>query len=94
MLKTDLVFRIAGKNPHLRVADVEKIVGTILGEITSAMARGDRIEIRGFGSFSVRLHEAHTGRNPQTGAKVLVKEKLVPFFRAAKEIKGRLNSKA
>jgi integration host factor subunit beta len=93
MLKSDLVQRICIQNPHLRVHPAKKIINTILGEIISAMARGDRVEIRGFGTFSARVREAHTGRNPQTGAIVPVKKKLAPFFRAAKEIKERLNSK-
>ena len=93
MLKTDLVHRICAKNPHLRVHDVKKIINAVLGEIISAMTRGDRVEIRGFGSFSARVREARTGRNPRTGATVPVRKKLAPFFRAAKEINKRLNSK-
>jgi integration host factor subunit beta len=93
MLQSDLVRLLDAQNPHLRPRDAEKIVNAILDEITSAMARGDRVEMRGFGTFSARVREARTGRNPRTGAKVPVGKKLVPFFRAAKEIRERLNSK-
>jgi integration host factor subunit beta len=92
MLKSDLVHRISLQNPHLRVKDVEKLVDAILEEIISAMRRGDRVEVRGFGAFSVRQREAHSGRNPRTGAEVAVKEKLAPYFKAGKEMKSRLNS--
>jgi len=92
MLKSDLVHRMSLQNPHLRGKDVEKIIDTILDEIILAMARGDRVEIRGFGAFSVRQREAHSGRNPRTGAEVAVRKKLAPHFKAGKEIRSRLNS--
>jgi len=92
MLKSDLVHRLFTHNPHLLLKDVEKIVGTILDEIVAAMARGDRVEIRGFGTFSVRLREARSARNPRTGKEVTVERKLYPYFKAGKEIKSRLNS--
>lgn len=93
MLKSDLVHKIRNQKPYLHVKDVEKLVDTILDEIISAMRRGDRVEIRGFGAFSVRLREAHSGRNPRTGAKVAVKKKLALHFKAGLEIRERLNSK-
>jgi integration host factor subunit beta len=91
MLKPDLVRLIFGQNPHLRQEDAERIVDAILEEVTSAMARGDRVELRGFGTFSARRRKPRTGRNPKTGALVPVEEKLFPFFKAGKEINERLN---
>jgi integration host factor subunit beta len=78
MIKSELVQRISAQNPHLYQRDVEKIVNAILGEIVAAMARGDRVELRGFGAFSVKQRPARTGRNPRTGAHVSVDQKCVP----------------
>src|SRR6516164_475756 len=94
MIKSELVQRISSQNPHLYQRDVENIVNAILGEIIEAMARGDRVELRGFGTFAVKNRSARTGRNPRTGAHVSVEEKSVPFFRTGKEIRGRLNRPA
>ena len=91
MIKSELVDRISLQNPHLYRQDAEKIVNTILAEMTAAMARGDRVELRGFGTFGVKLREARTGRNPRTGALVSVGQKAVPFFKTGKEMKSRLN---
>ena len=91
MIKSELVQRIANRNPHLYLRDVEKIVNAILDEITSALARGDRVELRGFGAFSVKHRDARVGRNPRTGAHVPVDEKAVPFFKTGKEMRERLN---
>jgi integration host factor subunit beta len=91
MIKSELVQRIASQNPHLYQRDVENIVNAILGEITDAMARGDRVELRGFGAFSVKHRPARTGRNPRTGAHVSVDQKSVPFFKTGKEMRERLN---
>ena len=91
MIKSELVQRIASQNPHLYQRDVENIVNAILGEIISAMARGDRVELRGFGAFSVKNRPARIGRNPRTGEQVDVGEKYVPQFKAGKEIRERLN---
>ena len=91
MIKSELVQRIASQNPHLYQRDVENIVNAILGEITSAMAKGDRVELRGFGAFSVKHRPARTGRNPRTGAHVAVDKKSVPFFKTGKEMRERLN---
>ncbi len=71
MIKSELVQRISAQNPHLYQRDVENIVNAILGEIIAAMARGDRVELRGFGAFSVKQRPARTGRNPRTGAHVV-----------------------
>jgi integration host factor subunit beta len=91
MIKSELVQRIANRNPHLYLRDVEKIVNAILDEITSALSRGDRVELRGFGAFSVKHRHARVGRNPRTGAHVPVNEKTVPFFKTGKEMRERLN---
>ncbi len=91
MIKSELVQAIAERNPHLYQRDVENIVNAILGEITEALARGDRVELRGFGAFSVKNRPPRTGRNPRTGAKVQVDEKWVPFFKTGKELRERLN---
>ena len=91
MLKSNLVLRIHRHNPHLFLRDVETIVDAIFGEITATMKRGDRVELRGFGTFSVKIREARTGRNPLTGAPVSVSKKAHPFFRMGKEMKERLN---
>jgi len=81
MIKSELVTRIAAQNPHLYQRDVENIVNAILNEIVAAMARGVRVELRGFGAFSVKDRPARTGRNPRTGAHVAVEQKSVPFFK-------------
>ena len=91
MIKSELVQRIAGQNPHLYQRDVENIVNAILGEIVAALARGDRVELRGFGAFSVKNRRARAGRNPRTGAHVAVDQKSVPFFKTGKEMRERLN---
>jgi integration host factor subunit beta len=92
VIKSELVDRISSQNPHLYRQDAEKIVNAIFAEIASAMARGDRVELRGFGSFFVKLRAGRTGRNPRTGALVSVRRKAVPFFRTGKTMKSRLNN--
>jgi integration host factor subunit beta len=94
VIKSELIDRISVQNPHLYRQDAEKIVNIIFSEIAAAMARGDRVELRGFGSFFVKFREARTGRNPRTGASVLVERKAVPFLRSGKEMKSLLNSPA
>ena len=91
MIKSELVARIAAQNPHLYQRDIENIVNTILGSVVDAMKNGDRVELRGFGAFSVKSRPARTGRNPRTGEKVPVSEKFVPFFKTGKEMRERLN---
>lgn len=91
MIKSELIQRIAEENPHLFQRDVEKIVSTIFDEIGAALARGDRVELRGFGAFSVKSREARIGRNPRTGEAVPVPEKRVPFFKTGKDLRDRLN---
>ncbi|MEQ8268596.1 MAG: integration host factor subunit beta [Parvibaculum sp.] len=92
MIKSELVARLAQANPHLYQRDVERIVSTIFDEISAALARGDRVELRGFGAFSVKSRPARTGRNPRTGEPVHVEEKSVPFFKTGKELRERLNN--
>jgi integration host factor subunit beta len=91
MIKSELIQRIADQYPHLYSREVEKMVAAILDEITAALTRGDRVELRGFGAFSVRCRPPRVGRNPKTGDKVAVDEKLVPFFKTGKELRDRLN---
>ena len=94
MIKSELVQKIAEANPHLYQRDVENIVNAIFGEIVTALAHGDRVELRGFGAFSVKHRPARTGRNPRTGAHVAVEQKHVPFFKTGKEMRERLNRPA
>lgn len=91
MIKSELVLKIAEQNPHLYQRDVENMVDAILDEIVGALKRGDRVELRGFGAFSVKQRDARVGRNPRTGTKVTVAEKTVPYFKSGKEMRVRLN---
>ena len=91
MTKSELIAELAAANPHLLGRDVELIVGTIFDEITAALSRGERVELRGFGAFTVKRRDARTGRNPRTGEAVPVDEKAVPFFKAGKELRERVN---
>jgi integration host factor subunit beta len=91
MIKSELIEKLAAGNPHLMHRDVEKIVNVIFEEITSALSRGDRVELRGFGAFSVKHRPARVGRNPRTGDQVEVAEKYVPYFKTGKELRIRLN---
>ena len=92
MIKSELIARLAERNPHLYQRDVERIVSTVFEEISAALARGDRVELRGFGAFSVKRRPARIGRNPRTGATVQVAEKCVPFFKTGKELRERMNT--
>ena len=92
MTKSELILRLAEINPHLYHRDVERIVTAIFDEITTALARGDRVELRGFGAFSVKSRQARTGRNPRTGSAVDVSAKRVPFFKTGKELREKLNT--
>lgn len=94
MIRSELIQKIADDNPHLYQRDVERIVSTIFDEITRAMSDGDRVELRGFGAFSVKKRDARVGRNPRTGETVNVEEKHVPFFKTGKLLRDRLNGKA
>lgn len=92
MIRSELVQIIANRNPHLFQRDVENIVGAVFDEITDALASGNRVELRGFGAFSVKNRPARVGRNPRTGESVEVDEKWVPFFKTGKELRDRLNN--
>ena len=92
MIKSELIAILAEKNPHLYLRDVERIVTTRFNEISDAMARGDRVELRGFGAFSTKERSARVGRNPRTGAAVQVDKKYVPYFKCGKELRERLNT--
>ncbi len=91
MIKSELVARLTQRYPHLYHRDVERIVSTVLDEITKALSEGHRVELRGFGAFSVKVRPARQGRNPRTGEPVTVEEKRAPFFRTGKELRERLN---
>jgi len=93
MIRSELIQKLADENPHLFQRDVERIVYTIFDEITETMARGDRVELRGFGAFSVKKRDSRVGRNPRTGASVAVAEKHVPFFKTGKLLRDRLNGR-
>ena len=92
MIKSELIDKLAEANPHLYHRDIERVVNTVLDGITDALARGDRVELRGFGAFSVRRRPARVGRNPRTGESVAVKEKHVPFFKTGKELRERVDA--
>jgi integration host factor subunit beta len=92
MTKSELIQRIAEQNPHLYHRDVERIVTTIFEEIADALAQGNRVELRGFGAFSVKHRDARVGRNPRTGDAVHVEEKHIPFFKTGKLLRERLNA--
>lgn len=91
MTKSELIVKLAELNPHLFQRDVERIVTTIFDEIANALSRGDRVELRGFGAFSVKRRDARVGRNPRTGDAVQVGEKYIPFFKTGKQLRDRLN---
>ncbi len=91
MTKSELIAKLAAKNPQLYLRDVETIVDTIVEEMSDALVRGDRVELRGFGAFSVKEREARTGRNPRTGETVHVDAKRLPAFKAGKDLRERLN---
>ncbi|MGH7059563.1 MAG: integration host factor subunit beta [Stellaceae bacterium] len=94
MTKSELVQKLTETNPHLYQRDVDIIVTAIFDEISAALARGDRVELRGFGAFSVKRRDARLGRNPRTGDSVKVAEKHVPFFKTGKQLRDRLNHTA
>ncbi len=91
MIKSELIAKLAIENPHLTQKDIERVVGVILDRMTAALVTGGRVELRGFGAFSVRARPARAGRNPRTGESVDVRAKAVPFFKSGKELRARLN---
>jgi integration host factor subunit beta len=92
MTKSELIARLAEVNPHLYQRDVERIVTTVFEEITAALVNGDRVELRGFGAFSIKERAARMGRNPRTGEAVRVDSKLIPYFKTGKQLREKLNS--
>jgi integration host factor subunit beta len=93
MIKSELIARLAEANPHLYQRDIERIVSTIFDKVAGALSKSDRVELRGFGSFSVKRRPARIGRNPRTGEAVSVAEKHLPFFKTGKELRERLNTR-
>lgn len=91
MTKSELIARLIEMNPHLSPRDAERVVATVFGEIADALADGDRVELRGFGAFSVKKRDARVGRNPRTGETVQVGVKNAPYFKTGKELRERLN---
>ena len=91
MTKSELVQRMCTLHPDLNAADLERLVNTVFTEITDTLIAGGRVELRGFGAFSVRARAARKGRNPRTGVAVAVPAKRVPFFKCGKELRVRIN---
>ena len=91
MTKSELIAKLANENQHLFQRDVERIVTTIFDEISNALAQGDRVELRGFGAFSIKERGSRVGRNPRTGESVEVSEKFIPYFKTGKQLRERLN---
>ncbi|MEM6681216.1 MAG: integration host factor subunit beta [Pseudomonadota bacterium] len=92
MIKSELLAKLVETHPNLLQRDIERIVNTVFDEIIYALSRGDRVELRGFGTFSVKSRPARVGRNPRTGAAVDVDAKMVPYFKTGKELRDRLNA--
>ena len=92
LIKSQLIQNITDQNPHLYIKDVERIINTIFSEITKSLADGRRVELRGFGAFSVQKRKERVGRNPRTGSAVKVSEKYIPRFKSGKELRIKLNS--
>jgi integration host factor subunit beta len=91
MIRSELIQTLARENPELRPEEVEAVVSTFFDAITDRLAQGGRVELRGFGAFSTRERSARAGRNPRTGETVEVPGKKVPYFKAGKEMRERLN---
>lgn len=91
MIKSELIAKLVDANPHLYQRDVERIVNTIFEEITNTLADGNRVELRGFGAFSVKHRPSRIGRNPRTGQAVDVPAKSVPYFKTGKDLREKLN---
>jgi integration host factor subunit beta len=92
MTKSELITYVTEQNPHLYQRDVERIITTIFEEISTALSRGNRVELRGFGAFSIKQRNARIGRNPRTGATVEVSAKRVPYFKTGKQLRNMLNN--
>ncbi len=92
MIKSQLIAKLAAENPHLSRSEAERVVARVLDGVTEALAAGRRVELRGFGAFSVRVRPPRVGRNPRTGEAVEVRGKAAPFFKSGKEMRERLNA--
>lgn len=92
MTKSQLVAKLAKRFPHLYLRDLETLVNTVLGEISTGLVQGDRIELRGFGAFSIRKRDPRVARNPKNGDAVTVGERYAIYFRAGKELRERVNA--
>lgn len=93
MTKSELIQRLSAKYPHLYQRDIEVLVGTILNEISTALAQGNRVELRGFGAFSVRKRDPRVARNPKNGELVNIGQRHAIYFRTGKELRERINGK-
>jgi integration host factor subunit beta len=93
MTKSELILRLSKKFPHLYQRDIEKIIGSILGEISRSLTTGGRVELRGFGAFSIRKREARVARNPKNGQEVRIGERFAIYFRTGKELREKINKK-
>jgi len=93
MIKSELIAKLSKANPHLYQRDIERIVSTFFSTISEALARGERVELRGFGAFSIKKRDARVGRNPKTGEAVRVDAKFTPHFKTGKDLRDRLNGK-
>ena len=92
MIRSELLQALAADNPELRPEEIEQVVDIFFDEISTRLAEGGRVELRGFGTFSTRQRDARTGRNPRTGETVEVPAKRVPYFKPGKEMRQRLNT--
>ena len=92
MTKSELIQNLADANPHLYLRDIERIVSTVFEEITSALENGNRVELRGFGTFSIKQRGSRVGRNPRSGELVNVAAKRLPYFKTGKQLREKLNS--
>ena len=92
MTKSELILKITSKNSYLYHKDVYKIIDTLFNCVTKALKNGDRVELRGFGTFTTKLRKARIGRNPKTGEPVAIPQKKMPFFKMGKSMKERINS--
>ncbi|MCR5225515.1 MAG: integration host factor subunit beta [Alphaproteobacteria bacterium] len=93
MTRSDLVARVSEIYPYMSMKNVDRIVSIVINCITEALKNGHRVELRGFGSFSIRERESTEGRNPRTGEKVIIEKKKVPFFKAGKQLKDLINGR-
>ncbi|GAL97168.1 integration host factor subunit beta [Acetobacter tropicalis] len=91
MTKSELIAALMRKHPHLQLKDINLIVNTVFGAISKSLADNNRVELRGFGAFSIKERDPRVGRNPKTGEQVQVSKKFIPFFKTGKELHARIN---